>query len=97
MVLIERRQSGGGRRQDGHRVGLLRKGIEELPHVLVQQGVDGDLMVEVVEFGLGRQLAEDQQVGDLDERGVLGQLLDRVAPIAQDAGLAVQVCDIAFA
>ena len=32
-----------------------------------------------------RQLAEEEQVGDLEERALLGELLDRVAAVAQDA------------
>ena len=39
------------------------------------------------------QLAVQQQVGDLEERRLLGQLLDRVAAVAQDAGVAVEVGD----
>ena len=45
----------------------------------------------------GRQLAVDDQVGRLDEGGVLGQLLDRIAAVAEDAGLAVDEGDGALA
>ena len=38
---------------------------------------------------LGRQLAEQDQVGRLEEVAVLGQLLDRVAAVEQDALVAV--------
>ena len=41
----------------------------------------------------GRQLAVDEQVGDLEVGGLLGQLLDRVAAVAQDAGVAVDLGD----
>ena len=53
----------------------------------------GDLVLPGLELLRGRQLAVDQQVGDLEVGGVLGQLLDRVAPVAQDAGVAVDVGD----
>ena len=43
--------------------------------------------------GRGRQLAEDQQVGDLEEGGALAELLDRVAAVFEDAGGAVDVGD----
>ena len=43
------------------------------------------------------QLAVDQQVGDLEVAGVLAQLLDRVAAVLQDAGVAVDVGDRAAA
>ena len=42
---------------------------------------------------VGRQFAVDQQVADLDERRLLGELLDRVAAVAQDARVAVDVGD----
>ena len=47
----------------------------------------------VVQLGRRRQVAVDQQVGDLQEAGVLGELLDRVAAVAQDARVAVDVGD----
>ncbi len=50
--------------------------------------------VELGQLGRRRQLAVDQQVADLEEAStVLGQLLDRVAAVAQDAGVAVDVGD----
>ena len=42
------------------------------------------------------QIAVDQQIGDLGELCVLGQLLDRVAAVAQDACLAVEEGDRAL-
>ena len=36
-------------------------------------------------------------MSDLDEAAVLGQILDRVAPVAQDARIAVDKGDIALA
>ena len=41
----------------------------------------------------GGQLAVDQQVGDFEERRVLRELLDRVAAVAQDARVAVDIGD----
>ena len=43
--------------------------------------------------GLGRQLAVEQQVADLEEVRLLGQLLDRIAAIEQHALVAVDVGD----
>jgi hypothetical protein len=45
----------------------------------------------------GRQLTVQQQVGDLEEGRVLGELLDRVAPVLEDAGVTVDVGDRAAA
>ena len=39
----------------------------------------------------------DQQVGDFEERAAFRELLDRVAPVLQDALLAVDVGDSAAA
>ena len=50
-------------------------------------------MVNLSSCVLGRQFAVDQQVADLDEGRLLGELLDRVAAVAQDPGVAVDVGD----
>ncbi len=44
-----------------------------------------------------RQLALEQEIGGLEEAGLLGHLLDRIAAIAQDADVAVDVGDRAAA
>ena len=41
----------------------------------------------------GRQLAEEEQVGGLEVGALLGQLLDRVAAVGEDALVAVDVGD----
>jgi hypothetical protein len=38
-----------------------------------------------------------QQVGDFDEAGVVGQLIDRIAAIQKRAFIAVDIGDLAFA
>ena len=62
---------------------------EEARHLLVHHGVARDAIVEIVLLRLGRQLAVEQQVADFEEVAVLGQLLDRVAAMQQDALVAV--------
>src|SRR5690606_7280936 len=52
---------------------------------------------EVGELGAGRQLAEDQEVRRLDERRLHRELLDRIAAVAQDAPVAVDIGDRAAA
>ncbi len=71
--------------------------IEELLHVLVEQAVVVQVPAELLELLLVRQLAVDQEVGDLGEAGALAELLDRVAAVAQDAALAVDEGDRAAA
>jgi hypothetical protein len=48
---------------------------------------------ERVQLRGARQLAVDEQVGHLQEAGARGELVDRVTPVAQDAGVAVDVGD----
>ena len=53
----------------------------------------GHLGDEPVQLLAGRQLAPDEQVGDLEEGRVLGELLDRVAAVAKDPLLAIEEGD----
>ena len=92
-VLVEGRQRRDGRGEHRHRVRVAREPVEERLEVLVQQRVAADLVGEFVELGLAGQLAVDQQVADLQERRVLRELVDRVAAVAQDARVAVDVGD----
>jgi hypothetical protein len=43
------------------------------------------------------QFAVQQQVADFKERGLLGQLVDRITAVQQNAGVAVDIGDLAFA
>jgi hypothetical protein len=45
---------------------------------------------EPIELRPCRELTPDQQVGDLEEGRVLGQLLDRVPAVTQDPFLAIE-------
>src|SRR5207302_8582010 len=62
-------------------------------HVLVDVGVVGDLVgPRLIPLGR-RQVAVEQQVGHLEVGRLLGQLLDGVAAVLEDAGIAVDVGD----
>ena len=75
-------------------MGVVAEALEDpLVEVLVDRSRFGDLVGEAVELGSGREFAEEQQVGDLEEGGLLGELLDRVAAVAQVAGVAVEFAD----
>jgi hypothetical protein len=74
-------------------MGVPRETLEEAAQFFVQQSVAADLGVEVSQLLGGRQLAVDQEVGGLQEGGVLGQLLNGVAAVAQDTCVAVDVGD----
>src|SRR5205814_10149937 len=73
------------RRENRHRVRVAREAGEEALELLVQQSVRLDLRLEVRQLCSGRQLAVDEQVRRLEEAGLLRELFDRVAPVAQDA------------
>jgi hypothetical protein len=74
-------------------VRVTREATEEALELFVQQGVAADALVEVFQFGRGGQVAVDQQVGNLEEARVLGQLVNGVPAVAQDAGIAVNLGD----
>ena len=70
--------------------------LEEAGHLLVHHRVVGDAGDEVRLLRLARKIAFQQQVAGFEEVA-LGDLLDRVAAIAQDAGFAVDVGDLGLA
>ena len=91
---VVRRQRGDTRQEHAHGVGVVVEALHEaLADVVVEEGVVDDVEGPLVELGLVRQLAVEQQVGHLEVGRVLGQLLDGVAAVAQDAGVAVEVGD----
>ncbi len=93
-VEVEGRERGHGRYEHAHRVGVVVEPLQEaLAHVLVDEGVEGDLPFPHLELGLGGELTVEQEVGHLQEGGVLGQLLDGIPPVAEDPGIAVEVGD----
>ena len=92
-VRVEGREGADAGEQHPHRVGVVAEALEEVLEVLVDEGVVGDVEDPAVELGPGRQLAEDQQVGDLEVGRVLAELRDRVAAVFEDAGVAVDEGD----
>ena len=93
-VGVEGRERGDGRHEHPHRVGVVVEALEEaLAHVLVDERVVRDVVDPRLVLRGGRQLAVDQQVGHLEVGRVLRQLLDRVAAVAEDARVAVEVGD----
>lgn len=93
-VLVVRREGGDPAREHRHGMCLVRQPVEELLQVFVQQGVAPDAVVEVLEFARARNLAVDEQPGDLEERQPLRHLLDGVTAIPQDSLVAIDVRDV---
>jgi hypothetical protein len=94
-VLVEGREGGDDRGEDRHRLRVRREAVEEALHVLVQERVLADGEAELVALADRGQLAVDEEVRRFEERRlfVIGELLDRVAAIAEDAEVAVDVRD----
>jgi hypothetical protein len=78
-------------------VGIVAEALEVLLDVLVHERVDRDVVGPLVELGLGRKLAVDEQVRHLEVGRLLAQVLDRVAAVLEDPRLAVDVGDLAAA
>ena len=96
-VLVEGAERRDRRAEHRHRVRVAREAVEEGAQVFVQHRVTANPLLEGRQLVSSRELAVDQQVGDLGEGRLLGQLVDGVAPIAQDAGVTVDVGDGALA
>ena len=96
-IRVVRRERVDRAGQHRHRVGVARETVEEPLEVLVQHRVQLNPAGEVGQLRGAGQLAVDQQVADLDERRLLGELVDRNAAVTQDAGVAVDVGDGALA
>ena len=88
-VGIESGQGCHRRNEHPHRVRVVVEAVHELLDVLVDPRVVRDLPGPLVQ-GLGRrELAADEQVGDLEKGRVLGELLDRITPVPEDPFVAV--------
>ena len=93
-VVVEGRQRSDGRDEHPHRVRVVVEPVHEpLAHVLVDERVVRDVRGPQVELVGGRQLAVQQQVRHFEVRRLLGELLDRIPAVAQDAGVAIEVRD----
>ena len=69
---------------------------EEVLRVRMHEGVRHDLAFEQPELRLAGQRAIYEQVRRFEVGRVQGELLDRVAAIAQDAGVAIDIRDLAL-
>ncbi len=96
-VVIERGQRAYGCHHDRHRMGVAAETLKEPRQLLVDHGVMDHAAVEVLLLRLGRKLAVKQEVTGLEEVAVFGELLDRIAAVFQDAGVAVDIGDLGLA
>ena len=94
---VKGREGGQGADQHGHRVGVVVKPVEHLLHVLVHDGVVGDVMHPRIVLRLVRQFSMDKQVSHLQVVALLGELLDGVSPVAENPALPIDEGDGALA
>ena len=93
VVFVVRREGRDRRREHRHGVRVRRQRGEEALEVFVQQRVAANLLVELAELVGGRQFAVDQEPGSLEIRRVRREVFDRVAAVAKDAGVTINVGD----
>src|SRR6202158_90339 len=74
-------------------MGIVMEAVDQLLDVLVEERVMSDRVHPVATLGGIGQLTVNQEVGDLEEGAAFGQLLDRIAAIAEDAALAIDEGD----
>src|SRR6185437_7207078 len=94
---IKRREGRDGADEHPHRVGVMVEAVDELLDVLVNDRVVRDLVDPAVQLGGRRKLPVEEQIRGLEERALLGELLDRVAAVLQDSLVAVDERDGAAA
>jgi hypothetical protein len=91
---VEGRQGADPGQEHPHGVGVVVECVDEpLPEVFVDVRVVADVVGPRLELVDRRQLTVDEQVGHLQVGGPGSQLFDRVAAVAQDARVAVQIGD----
>jgi hypothetical protein len=74
-------------------MGVGRETLEEVLHARVDGRILREQLGEPFALGWERQFPVDDEVGRLDEGGILGELLDGIAAVAEDAGLAIDEGD----
>ena len=75
-------------------MGVPREHAELALEVLVEEGVDPDVVVERVQLLLVRQFAVDEEVAHLVEGGVLREVRDVVPAVAENPVRTVDVGDV---
>ena len=90
---IEQAQRGGARLQRIHRMAAGREALHHVADAEAHPPVPLHIPLELPQLEDVGQLTPDQQVGRLQEAALGGQLIHRVAPVAEHPFLAVDVAD----
>ena len=88
---VEGRQRRHRRDHHPHGVGVVPEALKDGQDVLVHVGMEGHPVNEVVELLPSREFSVQDQVGNLEERGLPGKLLDGVPAVLQDALAALYI------
>jgi hypothetical protein len=97
-VVVERAERAHRADEHAHRVRVVVEPVDEaLAHVLVDERVVDDVVVPLGQLRRVGQLTVEQQVRHFEVGALLGQLLDGVTAVAQDASVAIEVRDGALA
>jgi len=78
-------------------VSIPTEALEKAVELLVHHRVVDDVLLEFAVLRRVRQLAVQQQIADLQEGRLLGQIVDGVAAVQQDARLAAEEGDLSLA
>ena len=96
-VRVERAERADGAQEHAHRMRVMPEAFQGLLEPFRHDHAAAHIAGPGRELRLVRQFPEQHQIRRLQVRTVLGQLLDRVAPIHQDALVAVDERDAAAA
>ena len=96
-VMVEGGQGADRADHDRHRVCIPAETAEELVELVVQHGMPANRPVEVFQLGSRGQFALQQEIANLDEGGLLGQLINRISAILQRTLVTIDIGDLAFA
>ena len=95
--MIESRQRADHTAHHRHRVRIAAEAIKKAAQLFMQHGVVGHALAKfLILRGIG-QIAIQQQIGNFQEARFFGQLINGIAAIKQDAGIAINIGDGAFA
>ena len=93
---IKRGKRGDGGNHHAHGVGVVVKAVQEFLHGLVDEGVVRDVVGPIFQLRARGQLAVQNQIGGFEIGAFLGQFLDGIAAVSQDAFVAVDERDLAL-
>ena len=96
-VVIEGAERANHAAHNRHRVRITAETLVELPHLVMQHGVIGDRVREIVENVLLGQFPIQHQIGHFHEAGMFSQLANGIATVKQHTFIAIDICQCAFA